>query len=86
MRVLEQVGRFFAHQAVGVFVGGGLHATYEYDKLIQNELKGKHRTTSARMDHPRIASFGVPSRRAGRNSERNTTPLQICIVSATLPR
>jgi len=34
MRVLEQVRRFFLRQAVGVFVGGGLHATHQDNKRV----------------------------------------------------
>ena len=37
VRVLEQVGRFFPRQAVGVPVNAGFHITYEYNKRIQSE-------------------------------------------------
>ena len=40
VRVLKQVGRFFARQTVGVPVNAGFHITYEYNKRIQSEGKG----------------------------------------------
>ena len=51
VRVLEQVRRFFPCEAVGVFVGGGFHATYGNNKRIQSGLKGniQHPTFNAEL-------------------------------------
>ena len=42
VRVLEQVRRFFAHQAVGVLVNGGFHATHRDNKRVRTGQKDKY--------------------------------------------